>query len=80
MLVINTMPLLDVQTELYYLRSLGADSRKQPANIQVEFPELAKNIVLPNFFPEEAFFSSVLRVASPQLCLWTHYDVRILHP
>lgn len=63
------------ETELYYLRSLGADSRKQPANIQVEFPELAKDVVLPKFFPDEAFFSSVLRVASPQLCLWTHYDV-----
>ncbi|CAN7985964.1 unnamed protein product [Ixodes hexagonus] len=63
------------ETELYYLRSLGADCRKQPANIHVEFPELAKDITLPNFFPEEAFFSSVLRVASPQLCLWTHYDV-----
>ncbi|XP_064459258.1 tRNA wybutosine-synthesizing protein 5-like [Ornithodoros turicata] len=61
--------------ELYYLRSLGSDQRKKPADIQEQFPELAKDVQLPNFFPEEAFFSSVLRIASPKLCLWTHYDV-----
>ncbi|XP_077509433.1 tRNA wybutosine-synthesizing protein 5-like [Amblyomma americanum] len=63
------------ETEFYYLRTLGADSRKEPANIVTQFPELAEDVVLPKLFPEEAFFSSVLRIASPQLCLWTHYDV-----
>lgn len=63
------------ETELYYFRSLGADARKEPANIAAQFPELAKDFSLPELFPKEAFFSSVLRIASPGLCLWTHYDV-----
>ncbi|XP_037567342.1 tRNA wybutosine-synthesizing protein 5-like isoform X2 [Dermacentor silvarum] len=63
------------ETELYYLRTLGTDSRKEPANIATQFPELAEDVTLPKLFPNEAFFSSVLRIASPQLCLWTHYDV-----
>lgn len=63
------------ETEFYYLRTLGTDSRREPANIGVQFPELAEDVTLPKLFPDEAFFSSVLRIASPQLCLWTHYDV-----
>lgn len=63
------------ETEFYYLRTLGTDSRKEPANIATQFPELAEDVTLPKLFPAEAFFSSVLRIASPQLCLWTHYDV-----
>ncbi|XP_054921640.1 tRNA wybutosine-synthesizing protein 5-like isoform X2 [Dermacentor andersoni] len=67
------------ETELYYLRTLGSDSRKEPANIATQFPELAEDVTLPKLFPNEAFFSSVLRIASPQLCLWTHYDTDIQH-
>lgn len=63
------------ETELYYLRSLGADARKEPANLETQFPELAEDVNLPILFRREAFFSSVLRIASPKLCLWTHYDV-----
>ncbi|XP_037512446.1 tRNA wybutosine-synthesizing protein 5 isoform X2 [Rhipicephalus sanguineus] len=63
------------EAEFYYLRTLGSDSRREPANIGAQFPELAKDVTLPKWFPDEAFFSSVLRIASPQLSLWTHYDV-----
>ncbi|XP_075744811.1 tRNA wybutosine-synthesizing protein 5 isoform X10 [Rhipicephalus microplus] len=62
-------------TEFYYFRTLGSDSRREPANIVAQFPELAKDVTLPKWFPDESFFSSVLRIASPQLSLWTHYDV-----
>lgn len=63
------------ETEFYYFRTLGSDSRREPANIVAQFPELAKDVTLPKWFPDESFFSSVLRIASPQLSLWTHYDV-----
>uniref|UniRef100_A0A224Z6E8 tRNA wybutosine-synthesizing protein 4 n=1 Tax=Rhipicephalus zambeziensis TaxID=60191 RepID=A0A224Z6E8_9ACAR len=63
------------ETEFYYLRTLGSDSRREPADIGAQFPELAKDVTLPKWFPDEALFSSVLRIASPQLSLWTHYDV-----
>jgi len=40
-----------------------------------DFPEIASDFVLPDeLFPREQLFSSVLRVSSPRLQLWTHYD------
>ncbi|XP_052234433.1 tRNA wybutosine-synthesizing protein 5-like isoform X1 [Dreissena polymorpha] len=63
------------ETEKYYLRALGDDPRKDIADIRVQFPNLASDINIPPFFPEEKFFSSVFRIASPDLQLWTHYDV-----
>ncbi|KAH3754447.1 hypothetical protein DPMN_189122 [Dreissena polymorpha] len=66
------------QTEKYYLRALGDDPRKDIADIRVQFPNLASDINIPPFFPEEKFFSSVFRIASPDLQLWTHYDVSYL--
>ena len=44
----------------------------------VQFPELIGDLSLPMFFGEDKFFSSVLRVGSPGVRLWTHYDVS--HP
>lgn len=41
----------------------------------VQFPELMEDLSLPMFFGEDKFFSSVLRVGSPGVRLWTHYDV-----
>ena len=41
----------------------------------VQFPELMEDLSLPVFFDEDKFFSSVLRVGSPGVRLWTHYDV-----
>ncbi|KAL4217029.1 tRNA wybutosine-synthesizing protein 5 [Mactra antiquata] len=63
------------ETEKYYLRALGDDPRKDIADVRVQFPSLAKDIRFPDFYPEERFFSSVFRIASPGLQLWTHYDV-----
>ncbi|KAI0233405.1 tRNA wybutosine-synthesizing protein 5 [Lamellibrachia satsuma] len=63
------------EDEKYYLRSLGKDPRKDTADLQKDFPELAADIKLPAFFDDSQFFSSVLRLSSSGLQLWTHYDV-----
>ncbi|CAH1788010.1 unnamed protein product [Owenia fusiformis] len=61
--------------ERYYLRSLGDDPRKDIADIKRQFPELAEDLKIPHFFEAEQFFSSVFRVSSFGMQLWTHYDV-----
>ncbi|KAL5463446.1 hypothetical protein EMCRGX_G032341 [Ephydatia muelleri] len=61
--------------EKYYLRSLGDDPRKDVADIYAQFPELVDDIKLPFFFEEHQYFSSVFRIGSAQVTLWTHYDV-----
>ncbi|XP_076788010.1 tRNA wybutosine-synthesizing protein 5 isoform X3 [Arvicanthis niloticus] len=63
------------EDEKYYLRSLGDDPRKDVADIRQQFPSLGGDITFPMFFREEQFFSSVFRISSPGLQLWTHYDV-----
>ncbi|XP_074255403.1 tRNA wybutosine-synthesizing protein 5 isoform X2 [Saimiri boliviensis] len=45
------------------------------ADIRKQFPLLEGDIKFPEFFKEEQFFSSVFRISSPGLQLWTHYDV-----
>ncbi|XP_061697377.1 tRNA wybutosine-synthesizing protein 5 [Syngnathoides biaculeatus] len=61
--------------ESYYLRSLGEDVRKEPADLCKQFPELAEDFHIPDFFEPDQFFSSVFRISSCRLQLWTHYDV-----
>ncbi|KAL3853893.1 hypothetical protein ACJMK2_013192 [Sinanodonta woodiana] len=63
------------ENEKYYLRALGDDPRKDIADISHQFPELAQDIHIPPFFNKDRFFSSVFRIASPGIQLWTHYDV-----
>ncbi|XP_007933519.1 tRNA wybutosine-synthesizing protein 5 [Orycteropus afer afer] len=63
------------EDEKYYLRSLGEDPRKDVADIRKQFPLLEGDIKFPDFFEEEQFFSSVFRISSAGLQLWTHYDV-----
>lgn len=48
----------------YYLRSLGANPRKEPSNVQAAFPELAADLSLPHPPAPHSFFSSVLRISS----------------
>jgi tRNA wybutosine-synthesizing protein 5 len=61
--------------ERYYLRALGNDPRKDPADFTIQYPELSPDINLPMFFGKDKIFSSVLRISSPDCQLWTHYDV-----
>ncbi|KAM8857560.1 tRNA wybutosine-synthesizing protein 5 [Synchiropus picturatus] len=63
------------EDECYYLRSLGEDVRKEPADLKKQFPDLAQDFLLPDFFEPHQFFSSVFRISSCGLQLWTHYDV-----
>uniref|UniRef100_A0A1A8KAM9 tRNA wybutosine-synthesizing protein 5 n=2 Tax=Nothobranchius kuhntae TaxID=321403 RepID=A0A1A8KAM9_NOTKU len=63
------------EDESYYLRSLGEDIRKEPAELNKQFPALADDFHIPPFFEQEQFFSSVFRISSCGLQLWTHYDV-----
>lgn len=44
------------------------------SDLNVHFPELAADLLVPDLFPKEGFFSSVFRITSPGLQLWTHYD------
>ncbi|OTA88070.1 hypothetical protein M434DRAFT_126533 [Hypoxylon sp. CO27-5] len=60
-----------------YLRALSEDRPSdQPANIRVDFPQLAGDFQLPEFlsFVAENQFSSVLRITGP-VNMWLHYDV-----
>ncbi|XP_034042775.1 tRNA wybutosine-synthesizing protein 5 [Thalassophryne amazonica] len=63
------------EDESYYLRSLGEDVRKEPADLSKQFPDLAQDFHVPQFFEPHQFFSSVFRISSCGLQLWTHYDV-----
>ena len=73
-------PLVE-EGERVYLRSLaaGADAGKRPSHIHEAFPEVAQDVTLPHtlglLYDSEAYHSSVLRVASGDTELWTHYDV-----
>nr|CAB3267408.1 tRNA wybutosine-synthesizing protein 5-like [Phallusia mammillata] len=62
-------------TEYYYFRSLGEDVRKKASNINEQFPALSNDINFPDLITDGHFFSSVLRIASAGMQLWTHYDV-----
>lgn len=62
--------------EYYYLRSLSSERRgREVSHLQKQFPEITNDIKIPKFFNDENFFSSVLRISSKDIQLWTHYDV-----
>ena len=61
--------------ENLYLRCLGQDPRKEPADLNKSFPALGEAFKMPQVVDDENVFSTVLRVASNDLMLWTHYDI-----
>jgi tRNA wybutosine-synthesizing protein 5 len=61
--------------EKYYFRSLGDDPRNDIADIRKDFSELAPDVHFPEVFEADSFFSSVFRISSRGVQLWTHYDV-----
>lgn len=64
--------------EKYYLRSIGKNSRVDPSNFMEDFPSISNDFKIPEFLssnPAWRMHSSVLRISSPNLTLWTHYDV-----
>ncbi|MEQ2181624.1 tRNA wybutosine-synthesizing protein 5 [Goodea atripinnis] len=50
-------------------------SSQEPAKLSKQFPDLAEDFHIPQFFESDQFFSSVFRISSCGLQLWTHYDV-----
>ena len=64
-------------TEKYYLRAVSDENpRSKPVQLDTEFPAIAADFQLPEaLLPREKVFSSVLRVSSGAVRVWTHYDV-----
>ena len=67
----------DSDAEKYYLRAISEDNpRQRPVQLETDFPTIAEDFQLPDRFLErEKVFSSVLRVSSGGIRVWTHYDV-----
>ena len=65
----------DGQKKYYYLRSLGDNPFKDVADLYTQLPQLSKDILVPKVFNGSEYFSSVLRVASAEIQLFTHYDI-----
>lgn len=63
-----------------YLRSINKDPRsKCPASIAIDFPAIKDDLKPPSFVPygdeNELYHSSVLRIASNNVQIWTHFDL-----
>ncbi|GMH40346.1 hypothetical protein BSKO_08250 [Bryopsis sp. KO-2023] len=67
-------PPMESEGEKYYLRTLGKNPRKEPSCLTQAFPELSKDLNIPECLSKQPVFSSVLRVSSPGARLWTHFD------
>lgn len=67
----------DQDDKAYYLRWIGNDPRGQSkANFHQDFEQLASDFQSPTtLYPEAKFFSSVLRISSAGIRVWTHYDI-----
>jgi len=62
--------------EMFYLRAVSEENpRTKPAKLEEDFPNICKDFELPDLIPQEKVFSSVLRVSSGGVRVWTHYDV-----
>jgi len=77
----EVLPFMDfiqrVHQEISYLRAVGKNPRKERAHFWKDFAPIAaaSGFQFPcSLVPRERYFSSVLRIASPGLQLWTHYD------
>lgn len=67
-------------TRSIYLRSTSKTPRaKRAARIEDDFPSLSKDLTPPSFIPYGAnnklYHSSVLRIASCNVQIWTHFDL-----
>lgn len=63
-----------------YLRSTNRNIRaKKPARIEDDFPTLNQDLHPPSFIPfgddNSLYHSSVLRIASSKVQIWTHFDL-----
>lgn len=60
-----------------YLRSVASNQNcKNPAKITADFPQIGLDLKPPEFVPDDAkAFSSILRIASHRVQIWTHFDL-----
>lgn len=63
-----------------YLRSTNSSPRaKKAAKIEEDFPSIAQDFKPAKFVPyrdnDDLYHSSVLRIASPRVQIWTHFDL-----
>lgn len=68
----------DQDDKAYYLRWIGNDPRGQSkANFHQDFENLASDFQFStqDFYSKDKFFSSVLRISSAGIRVWTHYDI-----
>jgi len=62
--------------EMFYLRAVSEENpRTKPVKLEEDFPTIASDFILPDIIPADKIFSSVLRVSSGRVRVWTHYDV-----
>ena len=62
--------------EMFYLRAVSEENpRTKPVKLEEDFPTIASDFILPDILPADKIFSSVLRVSSGRVRVWTHYDV-----
>lgn len=69
--------LKDSSKNVYY-RSTSCNPRaKKPARIEDDLPVLRDDLKPPSFVPsgDSLYYSSVLRIASPSVQIWTHFDL-----
>jgi len=63
-------------TEKVYLRAVNDKSpRTSPTNLKEDFPGISEDFSLPDNMIDGEIFSSVLRLSSGGIRVWTHYDV-----
>lgn len=74
----------DKLDDYLYLRSTSDNVRsRQATKIEQSFPSIAEDLKPPNFIPYSSnqskesakYFSSVLRIASNNVQIWTHFDL-----
>lgn len=61
-----------------FIKKSTVSLSQEPADLTKQFPDLAEDFHTPQFFAADQFFSSVFRISSCGLQLWTHYDVGAL--
>lgn len=71
---------LRINESYLYLRSANKNIRaKKPARIEDDFPNLDQDLQPPSFIPyrhnSALYHSSVLRIASSKVQIWTHFDL-----
>lgn len=77
-----TQQLIDRDSNLHvYLRSTNRNPRaNKPARIEDDFAAISDDLVPPDFIPfgqdnDQLYHSSVLRIASSNVQIWTHFDL-----